>query len=187
MMMIMMKAKKLVLTAAAVLFVASCVTLPKRAVQAVMFEELGPGDWESGDGVAIVIETTEIMEDRGSLGGWGPGDAYPLEEILEAAGRAEGLAIYTKGRWKRADLTPYRLRFRAIEKEFTRDLTVLYSVAAQVAIMHPEAERTVLKIIYHEESTASVKSLYRLYSVINTVMRKTARVIRKAQSGRGRG
>jgi len=134
-----------------------------------------------GDDIPIVIETAEILYDRG-------GDiAYPLAEMLEAAGRAEGLEIYTETRRERAGNTLYRLRFKAIEKKVTRDLTVLYSVAVQTVLMHPEAERTALKIIYHEENTASVKSFYRLYSVIKTIMRKTARVIRKAQADKGRG
>lgn len=178
-----MKTKACVLAAVVVLLIASCAALPKRTVQAVMFEETG-AEWP-GDDVPIVIETAEIVFDRGG------DDAYPLTEMIEAAGRKEGLAIHTterwKRRWKRIDRNPYRLRFRAIEKKVTGDLTVLYSVAAQSVLMHPEAERTVLEIIYHEENTASVKSFYRLYSVIKTIMRKTARVIRKAQADKGRG
>jgi hypothetical protein len=148
-----------------------------------MFDETDVG--RSGDGTPIVIETAEIGGEQG--GGPVTGTAYPLTVMLEAAGRAEGLEIYTETRRERARNNPYRLRFRAIEKEVTRDLTVLYSVAAQAVLMHPKTERTVLEIIYHEENTASIESFYRLYSVIKAMMRKTARVIRKAQAEMRRG
>ena len=178
-----------VLVATAVLLTSSCAALPKRTVQAVMFEETGAG-WP-GDDVPIVIETVEIVWGRNGVGGQSVAEAYPLTEMLEAAGRKEGLAIHTTGRWKRRwkrnNRNPYRLRFRIIEKKVTRDLTVLYSVAAQAVLMQPETERTILEIIYHEENTASVESSYRLYSVIKAIMRKTARIIRKAQAERIRG
>lgn len=90
---------------------------------------------------------------------------YPVEEILVALGKEHGLDIRT-----REPEACYTLSLLVQEARFTRNLEALCSTAAIATVHDSETRVPVAKIVYNEESAATIESFYYLYSVLDQVV-----------------
>lgn len=148
-----------------VFLIVSCATLPRSETDTIVFADIPPSSPLEIGNVSVEYSKESISPE------------YPLEEVIETLGRKYKLHMRRGGVGEGRKSGPFTVTVRIKEREFTRNLTLLYSLSVIMTIQDRQTGKELLKIIHNEESGETVESFYRMYKICDLIVRKTAHVI----------